>query len=499
MKKSIFTRYISAFLFIIFVSFTVLAVLITTATVSVANEQRKTVALHTGTYIRDYLIAETKEAFPRIPEFEKYVRLNATDLFTISKILLRDSGHTILIITSCDGQMLLTTEKFNYDRISNDEVLSAISSNVTGSGPKELYGSMGGVLNEDYGILVTPVIHDNGIHVGAVIVCYSTDDIDDISENTIRTIILASLWVMIVSFIAIYLLSERIVSPIKQMSTATKRFAAGNFDEKIPVEGSDEIAELATAFNSMAESLAELEHMRSSFLANVAHDLRTPMTSISGFIDGILDGAIPPEKQPYYLEIIGDEIRRLSRLVSNLLDLSRMEAGNRKYERVPFDICETARIILLTFEAKINAKNLDVRFDAPDERLYVFSDKDAIHQVLYNLCENAVKFSCDGGKYDISIKDLGKNVSVTVRNEGIGISAEDLPHVFDRFYKSDKSRGLDRSGVGLGLFIVKTICDNLGESISVDSVQNSFCSFTLTLTKYKGKKPDASDPSGRKS
>ena len=277
------------------------------------------------------------------------------------------------------------------------------------------------------------------------------------------------------------------------MSVATKRFSEGEFDIKIPVEGSDEIAELATAFNSMADSLANLEYMRSSFLANVAHDLRTPMTSISGFIDGILSGAIPQEQQNYYLGVIGQEIRRLSRLVSNLLDISRMEAGNRKFEKNPFDICETARIILLTFEAKIDAKKLNVEFDAPDDRLYVYSDKDAVYQVLYNLCDNAVKFSKDGGIYRITIKDVGEKVSVSVFDEGIGILKEDLPNVFDRFYKSDKSRGLDRTGVGLGLYIVKTIMDNLGEQITVDSVQGEYCNFTLTLTKYTGKLPSAQE------
>ena len=314
-----------------------------------------------------------------------------------------------------------------------------------------------------------------------------------LSKSTIKTIILASLWVMIASFIAVYFISEKIVSPIRQMSIATKRFASGEFDIKIPVEGSDEIAELATAFNSMADSLANIEYMRSSFLANVAHDLRTPMTSISGFIDGILSGAIPPEQQSYYLGVIGQEIRRLSRLVSNILDISRMEAGNRKFEKTPFDICETARIILLTFEAKIDAKKLNVEFDAPDDRLYVYSDKDAVYQVLYNLCENAVKFSKDGGLYRITIKDNGGKVSVSVFDEGMGISKDDLPHVFDRFYKSDKSRGLDKSGVGLGLYIVKTIMDNLGEQITVDSVLGEYCNFTLNLTKYTGKLPSAQE------
>ena len=154
----------------------------------------------------------------------------------------------------------------------------------------------------------------------------------------------------IARFTAIYFITERTVSPLKQMSRATKQFANGKFDVRIPVNGNDEIAELATAFNTMAESLSKQEYMRSTFLANVSHDLRTPMTTISGFIDGILDGAIPPEKQDYYLGIIAQEVRRLSRLVSSLLDISRIQAGDRKFEKADFDICEMARLILLSFE-----------------------------------------------------------------------------------------------------------------------------------------------------
>ena len=288
---------------------------------------------------------------------------------------------------------------------------------------------------------------------------------------------------MIVALVAVYFVTERIISPLRQMNAATKKFAAGKFDTRLPVRGNDEISELARSFNKMAEALANNEYMRSSFLANVSHDLRTPMTAISGFIDGILDGAIPPEKQNYYLDIVAQEVRRLSRLVSQLLDISRMEAGNRKFEKTNFDVCEMARIILLSFESKIEQKKLDVSFDTSKDRLFAYSDKDAINQVLYNICDNAVKFSNNGGKYSIRISENNEKILVSVYNEGAGISEEDIPHVFDRFYKSDKSRGLDKTGVGLGLYIAKTVMDNLGESISVSSEYGKYCRFDMTLEK----------------
>ncbi len=491
-KSSIFTRYMSAFLMIIFVSFTILTVIISSMTVQAASEQRKEDAQQNVALLKTYVDDMWENSFPH-SSFEQFIRKNNTEIMTMMSILSRRSDETSIFITTPDGRILLSTDgSYLGKRISDGEVLSVLTSHNS-TVYSQLYSDMGGLLPKKSGMYASVFNFGVSSYDGTLIVCYGDGRHDALSQSTIKTVILASLWVMIASFVAVYFISEKIVSPIRQMSVATKRFSAGEFDTKIPVEGSDEIAELATAFNSMADSLANLEYMRSSFLANVAHDLRTPMTSISGFIDGILSGAIPQEQQSYYLGVIGQEIRRLSRLVSNLLDISRMEAGNRKFEKTPFDICETARIILLTFEAKIDAKKLNVEFDAPEDRLYVYSDKDAVYQVLYNLCDNAVKFSRDGGLYRITIKEAGDKVSVSVFDEGIGVSKEDLPNVFDRFYKSDKSRGLDRTGVGLGLYIVKTIMDNLGEQITVDSVQGEYCNFTLTLTKYTGKLPSTQE------
>lgn len=477
---------------IIFVSFTILTVIISSMTVQAASEQRKEDAQQNVALLKTYVDDMWENSFPH-SSFEQFIRKNNTEILTMMSILSRRSDETSIFITTPDGRILLSTDgSYLGKRISDGEVLSVLTSQNS-TVYSQLYSDMGGLLPKKSGMYASVFNFGVSSYDGTLIVCYGDGRHDALSQSTIKTVILASLWVMIASFVAVYFISEKIVSPIRQMSVATKRFSAGEFDTKIPVEGSDEIAELATAFNSMADSLANLEYMRSSFLANVAHDLRTPMTSISGFIDGILSGAIPQEQQSYYLGVIGQEIRRLSRLVSNLLDISRMEAGNRKFEKTPFDICETARIILLTFEAKIDAKKLNVEFDAPEDRLYVYSDKDAVYQVLYNLCDNAVKFSRDGGLYRITIKEAGDKVSVSVFDEGIGVSKEDLPNVFDRFYKSDKSRGLDRTGVGLGLYIVKTIMDNLGEQITVDSVQGEYCNFTLTLTKYTGKLPSTQE------
>lgn len=470
MKKSIFTRYISIFLIIIFLSFSILTVIISSMTIQSANTQKKNVAINTSELIYNYLSSE--KIFPSASSLVK-------EFTTMINLLSKNAETLTIIITDTAGNIKFSTDSSFTGAITDEDALNY------GAGDYMVItqSSLGGLFTSNYGVVITPLVYSQNERAGIMFVCYNARSINELAVNTIRTIILASLWVMIVTLVAVYFVTERIVSPLRQMNAATKKFAAGKFDTRLPERGSDEIAELSRSFNKMAEALANNEYMRSSFLANVSHDLRTPMTTISGFIDGILDGAIPPEKHNYYLEIVAQEVRRLSRLVSQLLDISRMEAGNRKFEKSNFDICEMARIILLSFESRIEKKNLDVEFNVSSERLFAYSDKDAVNQVLYNICDNAVKFSRDGGKFIIDIKEYSSKIKVSVYNEGVGISEEDLPHVFDRFYKSDKSRGLDKMGMGLGLYICKTIMDNLGETISVESEYGKFCRFDLSLAK----------------
>lgn len=349
-------------------------------------------------------------------------------------------------------------------------------------GSYESRSNIGGLLQSKRVVRGVP-LKINGEMIGAVFACSTNETVDVLIRTTVKTIIMTCLWVLFAALVAVYFISDRIISPLKAMSKAAKSFASGKLDVRIPVTGQDEVSELAVAFNDMASSLSELENMRSSFLSNVSHDLRTPMTTISGFIDGLLDGTIPRDKHEYYLRVIGDEVRRLSRLVAALLDVSRIQAGDRKFVMKAFDICEMARVILISFEQKIDKKRLDVEFDIEDENIYVMADHDAIHQILYNICDNAVKFSREGGKYRIRIIEKDRKIFVSVYNEGEGIRSEELPHVFDRFYKSDKSRSLDKTGVGLGLYISKSIIDAHNEEIWVKSKYGEYCEFVFTLKK----------------
>jgi len=274
------------------------------------------------------------------------------------------------------------------------------------------------------------------------------------------------------------------MKPIKQMTAAARRMAHGQMDVRVDVDDTDtaELNELALAFNNMAQALAKSEQKRQEFVANVSHELKTPMTTISGYMDGMLDGTIPPEQQPKYMEIISGEVRRLSRLVRSMLEISRIQDQGIPPERKRgFDLCQTVGEVLLSFEQKINGKALEVETDLPDQGARTLADQDAVTQVVYNLIDNAVKFCPEGGTLGLSITQTktGKYL-VSVRNTGPTIPAEELPLVFDRFHKTDKSRSVDRDGWGLGLYIVKAIIMSHEEDIYVTS-RDGVTEFSFTM------------------
>ena len=235
---------------------------------------------------------------------------------------------------------------------------------------------------------------------------------------------------------------------------------------------------------------SEKERMRANLLRAVSHDLRTPLTTVSGFVQNMLQGTIPQDKLPHYYKIILDEVNRLSRLVQTLLETSRMTAGERKYTFAPMDLCELGRVTILSFEKRLDEKNIEVMFFNEPEDIFVMADQDAIQQVIYNLMDNAIKFTPQEGFLGVTVEIQGQKAIFRVKNSGEGIPEEELSHLFDRFYKSDRSRGLDKKGMGLGLFIVKSILSAHGEEVWVESLYGSYTEFFFSLPLVGGKKGD---------
>ena len=324
---------------------------------------------------------------------------------------------------------------------------------------------------------------DSGeVLVGPVLAVMESAPMTEMWRAFAQIFFFTAIVVLCIAFITTSVTSLRQTKPLKEMAEAARKFGHGEFDTRVEVGSrQDEVGELAEAFNAMAESLAKSEAKRSEFVANVSHELKTPMTTIAGFADGILDGTIPPAKEQDALRTISSETRRLSRLVRRMLDLSRLQSAENVTAQEQFDVSELMVRVLLSLETKINQSGLDVDTNLPEEPVMVWGDPDGITQVCYNLLDNAIKFSQEKGIITISITTKGGKAYVSVRNVGDTISAEELPLLFDRFHKSDKSRSEDRDGVGLGLYIVKTILNNHKENITVTS-DHGVTEFTFTLT-----------------
>ncbi len=489
MFKSVFTKYISVFALILLMSFLVLTSILTSL-VNTYNTDVKMNAMADASYsVSVYLLYDYERS--DVMNFEDYLYTQGSHVMPVMDLLSTNVDNMILWFADSQGQIVFTGGSVPEDgeapavKAENGRYIlpRSVCEELAEAGTISEQGTLDGFFRMDHCTYGIALKSPEGEFLGAVIASTSSEGMSELLEAMNKTVLMSTLWIILAALVAVYFVTERLVSPLRSMSRAAKSFARGQFDARVPVVGSDEIAELAEAFNNMAENLAKIDEMQRSFIANVSHDLRTPMTTISGFIDGILSGAIPEEKRGYYLGIVSAEVRRLSRLVSALLDISRMQAGERKFTMAPFDVCELARQILISFEQKIEDRKLDVSFECDEDRMEVSADRDAIHQVLYNICDNAIKFACEGGRYEIRITEKEKKIHISVFNEGVGIPEADVPRIFERFYKSDKSRGLDKSGVGLGMYISRTIIEAHGEKIWAESEYGKWCRFTFVLPK----------------
>lgn len=424
---------------------------------------------------------------------------NRQELEKILSITFMAAEGCQLLVADKDGKIILhahDSEEENHAYISffddetknvsilnNDYLSRDTMNNILESGNLSMNNTCDGLFSEAVIWYASVSENSAGECDGYIISFVEAGDEDKLFTEMLYSVSLTAIWLLFVALVAIYVVSYKVMTPLREISYAAKCFARGKYDVRVPERGNDEVTDLAKSFNKMAVEIQSKDEMQKQFLSSASHDLRTPMTTIAGFVDGIVDGAIPPEKHEHYMNIIKNEVQRLSRLVTSLLDISRLQSGARKFTKKPFNICEMARQTIISFENQFNEKKLDVEFDVDEFDMIAIGDTDAINQVVYNLCHNAIKFSNVGAKYTVRIKYDEDKVKFSVYNEGIGIAQDELPFVFDRFFKSDKSRGLDKTGVGLGLFISKTIIDSHNGDMSVESEYEKWCEFSFTLER----------------
>lgn len=393
-------------------------------------------------------------------------------------------GQSTVIVTNSEGSIIASPknpEGVNLQKIDQNFIKSA----AEGKSVIKLY-QQGSIFSEQTIVAIVPISKYDVVTAekhffGAVIAFKPMPQIRYIQNRLIAIIFMSQFIAWIIAFIVAFILTRQIIKPLKKMRNAAKSIAAGNFNERISITSNDEIGQLAESFNSMTESLNELENMRSSFISDVSHELRTPMTIISGFIEGVLDGTIPEEEKNKYLATVLEEVKRLSRLVSELLEASRLEQGKIKIEKQNVDMNRMVAESVFNYEQQLTEKKINVNLQLDENECMALADKDSIKRVMINLIDNAIKFTPESGNISVSTQHTDKKVYVSIENSGDGISKEDLRHIWERFYKTDKSRSHDKKGVGLGLHIVKTIISQHGGEIYAESEEGKFARFTFIL------------------
>ena len=440
---------------------------------------------------RNYIISEYRsdmEASAREVSRAASAIAGSEDLnsFALSMLLSSISNSTgnHIFITDTDGRVINCSDRAPVCRHLGMKVPEETIAQIESTGYINQMSSFPSMYPDSRYTVALPILdYSSQSNIGYVFV---TNNVENMLGAWSAFLSMAALITFLVFFMALAIAlvySKRMARPLDEIAEASRKFARGDFSVRVKQmeDPGDEMGALIDSFNKMADSLEKSEARRSEFFANVSHELRTPMTTISGFADGILDGTIPSEEAGKYLRSIRDETRRLSRLVRDMLDISQMKAKIAEPgRRSAFDLTELVLQILLSFESRANDKNLDVDPQLPENHMMVMADKDAITQVIYNLLDNAVKFSRNGSCITLRLyKDNGK-AYVSVKNCGEVIPEDDLPFIFDRFHKSDRSRSMDKTGVGLGLYLVKTIINSHDEDIAVRS-ENGTTEFVFTL------------------
>ena len=404
--------------------------------------------------------------------------------------IIGESAEAYLFFTDGQGNVLIASDP---DKLTTTTVPLDICRRANAVADPDAqhyhaFSDLGGALTEKSYISVVQTTDAQSLFSGWLFLCSSGAQLTDFKQQFWSNFLMSACVMLLCASVLTRLLMRQLTDPLQKVTDAAQRFGGGDLSVRVEgVEGDGEVADLARTFNQMAENIQSNDNSRGQFMGNIAHELRTPMTTIKGFVDGILDGTIPPEMQNHYLQLVSEETGRLARLIQNMLDLSKLESGEYQVNARMFNIWETLTGVALAAEQRINDGMIELEGLTMDEKVLVYADPDLIHQVAYNLLDNAIKFINPDGTLTLRTEKRDGRVYCSVRNTGVGISAQEMPRIFERFYKSDKSRSLDKNGVGLGLYIVKSVINLHHGEIYVRSVEGEYCEFTFWL-------PDADLP-----
>jgi signal transduction histidine kinase len=495
MFRSIFKKLVAIYIAIVIAGFTITGAMLYFFLGNFVSNEKKIVLSEASEIVSEYLksyVENSENLFARL--YFDYI-LDYFNGYTEAYIFITDDSGQILLsrpettkIKDYEISKNLIYENGYYRLPSLEQHLKVLNSENTYTEIGNFYGVFKGY---EYSWLTMgkPFSHSIEGYIepfrGVIYMHTPIPEVNRARSSVFNYFMISVAVSIAVTIILVYIFSLRLTNPLKQMNKAAKIIAGGNFQERLSIKSRDEIGELSASFNQMVTSLENLEELRRSFIANVSHELRTPMTSIRGFIEGILDGTIPQERQNEYLEIVRDETIRLNRLVNDMLDLARMEAGEMKLTYKSFNINELVRRTIIKLETLIVRKGINVDAFFEEEEVYAYADSDAIERVIYNLVHNAIKFTDNGGIISVKVSLYKDKVYVSIKDNGVGIDEDEIDFIWDRFHKSDRSRGVDKSGTGLGLAIVRNIILEHRQEIKVQSRPREGTEFIFTLERSK--------------
>lgn len=400
--------------------------------------------------------------------------------YNMLKLLAEYQDSRIMILNSSGEPLLDTTRPYTkepYDALKNFDPAAMGTS----------YYQIGDFYNyfeTDMVNSMVPITKNLSLK-GYVSLHMSMNEIIHRREDILLPVYIIFLILFLLSLMILGLFSFSVYRPLKKITIGAGEYASGNLEYNIPVNSDDEIGYLATTLNYMSDELNKLGDYQHKFVANVSHDFRSPLTSIKGYLEAIIDGTIPPEMQEKYLKIVIGETERLNKLTQSLLTLDKLDAHGRPMHMSDFDINKTIKNTAATFEGICRKKMITIEIHLESESLHVTADMEQIQQVLYNLIDNAIKFSQNNSVIKVETSERHGTVFVSVKDTGVGIPKNSLNKIWERFYKIDSSRGKDRKGTGLGLSIVKEIITAHHQNINVISTEGVGTEFIFTLDKTK--------------
>ena len=402
--------------------------------------------------------------------------------------IIGESAEAYLFFTDNDGNVMLASnpDMLNDAVVDIDFRTSANAAPDPDGGERyHLFSDLDGTLTEKSYIAVVRLVDSQSYPSGWLFLCSSGRQLTEFKQQFWSNFLLSACVMLLCASILTKLLMRKLTDPLQKVTDAAQRFGGGDLSVRVEgVEGEGEVADLARTFNRMADNIQTNDNSRGQFMGNIAHELRTPMTTIKGFVDGMLDGTIPESEYKHYLGVVSQETGRLARLVQNMLDITKLESGEVKGTPKNYDIWSTVTDVVLSDERRIEDGKIDIQGLGPTGTM-VYADPDFIHQVVYNIVDNAIKFTPPDGVIKFDIQQENDMVRVTIENTGDGIAPDALPFVFERFYKEDRSRGLNTRGSGLGLHICKVLINLSGGQIKAESEMGKWCRFTFTLPAGK--------------